>query len=599
MAQIRAALNAHKALVFRNANIRTDEDQVRFASRFGPLTKAHPTVASVDGKPAVLPVDSENGSANNWHTDVTFVVNPPQASTLRSITLPAYGGETLIASSAGAYQDLPDELRNFADTLWAIHTNDYDYSVPKNLEHANADERRKEFTRIHFESAHPVVRVHPLTGERGLFIGGFAQRLRIVGLSNTESKDILRLLQAYVTRPENVVRVNWEPDQLVLFDNRITQHYAPDNYDGQPRQLNRVTIAGDVPRGVDGRSSTSIKGDSSAYSETVVVPELPAALETAGVQRVSAQGSGPRQLHLNAFLMSTGHHEASWRLPESNSFAGTDVQHFQRLAQTAERGKLDSIFFADSPVLHGNVAQRPYASLEPTVLLAAIAAVTERIGLIATASTTYNEPYNLARRFASVDHISGGRAGWNVVTTAGDAAARNFSLAGQPAHSQRYERAAEFLDVAQEALGQLGRRRRGGGQGRRRVGGQFPRASRSTMKGRHFQVEGALDVPRSAQGHPVIVQAGSSENGKDFAARYAEAVFTAHQTLADAQDFYADLKKRTTAAGRDPQSIKILPGIVPVIAATEAEALKLERELDELILPEHAAGSSPTCCGFT
>ena len=270
-AQIREALNEHKALVFREANVLDDEAQVRFASRFGPLTNAHPTVASVDGKPAVLPVDSENGSANNWHTDVTFVVNPPQASTLRSITLPAYGGETLIASSAGAYQDLPEELRNFADTLWAIHTNDYDYSVPKNLEHANAEERRKEFTRIHFETAHPVVRVHPLTGERGLFIGGFAQRLRIVGLSNTESKDILRLLQAYITRPENVVRVNWEPNQLVLFDNRITQHYAPDNYDGQPRKLNRVTVAGDIPVGVDGRHSTAIKGDSSSYSETVVV----------------------------------------------------------------------------------------------------------------------------------------------------------------------------------------------------------------------------------------------------------------------------------------------------------------------------------------
>lgn len=273
IAQIRDALNKHKALVFREANVLDDDAQVRFASRFGPLTNAHPTVASVEGKPAVLPVDSENGSANNWHTDVTFVVNPPQASTLRSITLPAYGGETLIASSAGAYQDLPDELRNFADTLWAIHTNDYDYSLPKNLEHASAEERRKEFTRIHFETAHPVVRVHPLTGERGLFIGGFAERLRIVGLSNTESKDILRLLQAYITRPENVVRVNWEPDQLVLFDNRITQHYAPDNYDGQPRQLNRVTAAGDIPVGVDGRHSTPIKGDSSSYSETVVVDE--------------------------------------------------------------------------------------------------------------------------------------------------------------------------------------------------------------------------------------------------------------------------------------------------------------------------------------
>ncbi|MDQ0237997.1 TauD/TfdA dioxygenase family protein [Arthrobacter bambusae] len=268
--QIRAALNEHKALVFREANILSDEAQVKFASHFGPLTTAHPTVASVEGEENVLPVDSENGSANNWHTDVTFVVNPPQASTLRSIDLPSYGGETLIASSAGAYADLPDELRSFADTLWAIHTNDYDYSVPKNLEHENADERRKEFTRIKFETAHPVVRVHPLTGERGLFIGGFAQRLRIVGLSNTESKDIIRLLQAYVTRPENVVRVNWEPNQLVLFDNRITQHYAPDNYDGQPRKLNRVTIAGDIPVGVDGRPSQSIQGDSSTYS--VVAP---------------------------------------------------------------------------------------------------------------------------------------------------------------------------------------------------------------------------------------------------------------------------------------------------------------------------------------
>ena len=271
VAEIRRALNEHKALVFREANILSDEAQVKFASHFGPLTKAHPTVASVKGEENVLPVDSENGAANNWHTDVTFVVNPPQASTLRSIDLPAYGGETLIASSAGAYRDLPDELRNFADTLWAIHTNDYDYSVPKNLEHTNAEERRKEFTRLKFETAHPVVRVHPLTGERGLFVGGFAQRLRIVGLSNTESKDIIRLLQAYVTRPENVVRVNWEPNQLVLFDNRITQHYAPDNYDGQPRKLNRVTIAGDIPVGVDGKQSQALKGDASTYSEIAPV----------------------------------------------------------------------------------------------------------------------------------------------------------------------------------------------------------------------------------------------------------------------------------------------------------------------------------------
>ena len=151
--------------------------------------------------------------------------------------------------------------------------------MPKNLEHAKAEERRKVFTRISFETAHPVVRVHPLTGERGLFIGGFAQRLRIVGLSNTESKDILRLLQAYVTRPENVVRVAWEPNQLVLFDNRITQHYAPANYGDQPRRLNRVTVAGEVPVGIGGRRSQALKGDSSAYSETV---ELPAGRALAG-----------------------------------------------------------------------------------------------------------------------------------------------------------------------------------------------------------------------------------------------------------------------------------------------------------------------------
>ncbi|MFH5877367.1 LLM class flavin-dependent oxidoreductase [Arthrobacter sp. NA-172] len=285
--------------------------------------------------------------------------------------------------------------------------------------------------------------------------------------------------------------------------------------------------------------------------------------------------------------MSTGHHEASWRLPESDSFAGTDIAHFQRLARTAERGTFDSIFFADSPVLHGDVAQRPYGTLEPTVLLAAIAAVTDRIGLIATASTTYNDPYNLARRFASVDHISGGRTGWNVVTTAGDAAARNFSLQEQPAHARRYERAAEFLGVARKLWDswedgvQVGDKEAG-------IWGDNTRVHPVEHIGTYFSVQGPLDVPRSAQGHPVIVQAGSSEDGEDFAARYAEAVFTAQQTLPDAQRFYADLKERTAAAGRDPETIKVLPGIVPVIGSTEAEARQLERELDELIHPDHA-----------
>jgi alpha-ketoglutarate-dependent sulfate ester dioxygenase len=264
---IRAALNEHKALVFRGISL-DDEGQQRFAGYFGPLTSAHPTVPAVDGEPNVLPVDSENGRANHWHTDVTFVLNPPQASTLRSIVIPPYGGETLIANAATAYRDLPGPLRAFADTLWAVHTNDYDYAVPPESLNETERERRAVFVSTKYETAHPVVRVHPLTGERSLFIGGFAQR--IVGLSTGESKDILRLLQHYVTRPENVLRVSWEPGQLVLFDNRITQHYAIDNYDDAPRRLNRVTVAGDVPVGIDGRPSYSVKGDASHYTPVAV-----------------------------------------------------------------------------------------------------------------------------------------------------------------------------------------------------------------------------------------------------------------------------------------------------------------------------------------
>ncbi|GAA4533675.1 TauD/TfdA dioxygenase family protein [Amycolatopsis samaneae] len=257
------ALHAHKALVFRNVEL-DDEGQQRFARNFGELTKAHPTVPSVDGAPTVLPVDSEEGRANNWHTDVTFVLNPPKASTLRSIVVPPYGGETLIANSAAAYRDLPEPLRALADTLRAVHTNDYDYVKPPETVNDREKERRAQFVSRKYRTVHPVVRVHPVTGERGLYIGGFAQR--IVGLSTGESRDLLRLLQSYVTRPENIVRVRWEPNQLVLFDNRITQHYAIDNYDSLPRRLNRVTVAGDIPVGIDGESSTSLEGDASHYT---------------------------------------------------------------------------------------------------------------------------------------------------------------------------------------------------------------------------------------------------------------------------------------------------------------------------------------------
>lgn len=269
VAAIRAALSEHKALVFQDVSL-DDAGQQRFARHFGELTTAHPTLPAVAGASNVLPVDSERGKANHWHTDVTFVLNPPQASTLRSIVVPPYGGETLIANSATAYRDLPQPLRDFADTLWAVHTNDYDYAVPpESLDQAERD-RRAEFVSIRYETVHPVVRVHPLTGERGLFIGGFVQR--IVGLSRGESSDIVRIFQSYVTRPENVLRWRWAPGQLVLFDNRITQHSAVDNYDDLPRRLHRVTVAGDVPVGIDGRTSHSITGDASHYTPVVPVP---------------------------------------------------------------------------------------------------------------------------------------------------------------------------------------------------------------------------------------------------------------------------------------------------------------------------------------
>jgi FMN-dependent oxidoreductase (nitrilotriacetate monooxygenase family) len=294
-----------------------------------------------------------------------------------------------------------------------------------------------------------------------------------------------------------------------------------------------------------------------------------------------------RSLHFNLFLHDTGHHEASWRLPGSDPHANLSLGAHQHLARVAEDAKFDSVFLADSPVLWSDPGRRPSGKLEPTLLLAALAAGTSRIGLIATASTSYNDPYNLARRFASLDHLSGGRAGWNIVTTAGDAAARNFGLADQPLHRARYERADEFLDVstklwdswADDAV--IADKQDG-------VHARADRVRAIEHRGTFFRVEGPLNVPRSPQAYPLLVQAGSSQDGKDFAARWAEAVFTAQPTLAESQAFYTDLKRRVAAAGRDPDHVVILPGIVPVIGDTVAEARELEAELDRLIGPQYA-----------
>lgn len=294
----------------------------------------------------------------------------------------------------------------------------------------------------------------------------------------------------------------------------------------------------------------------------------------------------PRQLHLNAFLMSSGHHEAAWRLPESDPHADFDLQHWIRLARIAERGKLDSLFLADGPALWHGAEFRPAGALDPLILLTALAGATEHIGLIATASTTYNAPYNLARRFNALDHVSGGRAGWNVVTTSTRSAAQNFGLEVHPDPVARYARADEFLEVATKLWDSW---EDGAALGDKAAGRYAdPDAIHAIdHRGEHYAVAGPLNAPRSPQGHPLIVQAGSSTAGKALAARYAEAVFTAQQTLADGQAFYADLKGQVEDAGRDRDSLKILPGVVPILGGTEAEARARAQQFDDLIVPEN------------
>jgi FMN-dependent oxidoreductase (nitrilotriacetate monooxygenase family) len=297
-------------------------------------------------------------------------------------------------------------------------------------------------------------------------------------------------------------------------------------------------------------------------------------------------GEQQRELHLNAFLMEAGHHEAAWRLPESNPRADFDLTHWIELAQLAESAAFDSLFLADGPALTGSGEFRPPGQLEPFTLLTALSQHTSRIGLIATVSSTYNEPYNLARRLASVDHVSGGRAGWNIVTSAGADEAANFGLVDRPSHAARYERADEFLTVAKalwdswENEAVLADKKAGRFADPTRLHGV-------DHSGRHFNIAGALNVERPPQGYPLLVQAGSSEDGKNFAARHAEAIFTAHQTYERAADFYRDIKARAVAQGRDPDGVVVLPGIVPFLGSTEQEAEELAQRFDELRIPEY------------
>lgn len=294
----------------------------------------------------------------------------------------------------------------------------------------------------------------------------------------------------------------------------------------------------------------------------------------------------PRQIHLNAFLRNIGQHEAAWRRPETNLAGLTDIDHYVELARVAERGLLDAIFFADHPVLKDRTEDRPFDTLDPLTLLAALSASTTHIGLVATASTTYNEPYNVARRYATLDHVSKGRAAWNVVTTANADAAANFGHAAHPEAVTRYERAAEFIDVVQKLWDSWEDDAIVGDK----PGGRLvdpDRIHAIEHRDKHFSVRGPLEVPRSPQGHPVLFQAGSSEPGKDLAARFADAVFTAQPDFDNARAFYRDVKSRAKAHGRDPDSVLILPGLSFFIGDTESQALALQEEFESLTLPTY------------
>ncbi|ACB95473.1 LLM class flavin-dependent oxidoreductase [Beijerinckia indica] len=296
------------------------------------------------------------------------------------------------------------------------------------------------------------------------------------------------------------------------------------------------------------------------------------------------------QIKLGAFLLFTGHHVAAWRHPKAQ--ADTEFQDYVKLAKLAEAAKFDAVFFADGVGVRlddieaaSRKAHNGANPFEPITLLSALAAVTETIGLIATASTSFSDPYNLARQFASLDRLSGGRAGWNLVTSSDAGAAPNFGHDAHIPHAERYERATEFADVV---LGLWDSWEDDAFIRDRESGHYFDKDKLHVLNhsGKHFKVRGPLNIPRSPQGHPVVVQAGASEAGKELAARTAEAIFAAQITLDEAVTYYADVKSRLAKYGRSPEDLKILPGVHPVIGRTESEAREKFEELQSLIQPE-------------
>ncbi|MDM4141678.1 MULTISPECIES: TauD/TfdA family dioxygenase [Mycobacterium] len=255
---IRRALLTHKVIFFRHQHHLDDSGQLAFAGLLGtPI--GHPAAAALAAKhlPVITPIDSEYGKANRWHTDVTFAADYPSASILRAVTLPAYGGSTLWASTVAAYQQLPEPLKCLVENLWALHTNRYDY-VSADAMSEGQRAFRQAFEKPDFRTEHPVVRVHPETGERTLVAGDFVRGF--VGLDSHESSALLELLQRRITVPENTIRWSWAPGDVAMWDNRATQHRAVDDYDDQPRLMHRITLMGDVPVSVRGERSRVVSG---------------------------------------------------------------------------------------------------------------------------------------------------------------------------------------------------------------------------------------------------------------------------------------------------------------------------------------------------
>jgi taurine dioxygenase len=265
IAEIRKALIQYKVIFFRQQTL-DEKGHIAFARRFGELTKAHPTVPGyLTDYPEIFDLDYRRHHAYTdlWHTDVTFVERPPLGSILRAVIIPQYGGDTMWANTVTAYEDLPTHLKALAEHLWVVHTNHSDYAASTVEISQSKRDYAKVFQSTIYEAIHPAVRVHPESSERSLVLGSFARRIK--GLSSEDSFDTLKLLQSYVTRPENTVRWRWQVGDIAFWDNRSTQHYAIADYGDRPRRVQRITIVGDVPVSIDGQRGGVVTGDVSDY----------------------------------------------------------------------------------------------------------------------------------------------------------------------------------------------------------------------------------------------------------------------------------------------------------------------------------------------